>query len=838
MGQTICIAVIFLTAILSVSIYAQDVSLPGNGQTPSNETEPDEEIFMMDDLRVTEKVYRQDMGRTDIPREFIKNMPKGNGNITDLLTIVPGVQFGEGYRSVDSAAEISPAEISISGGKPYDNLFIIDGISNSSQLDPAAESSDWGGAGGHSQKFFISSWLVEDVSVFDTDISAEYDGFAGGVVKVTTKRPAQKFGGNLAYRTTQSRWTHFYIEESDSLFLNQEGKAEEPDFIKNSYSAALNIPITDKTALILNYERRDSTISKEYFKNWRNEYLLAETYLLKASHNIDGNSYLDASASYAPYVEELFKTRVKDSDYTERGGGFFGAVEYNRENDSGKFTLHTDYSFSENSSAAPKDFKEWIATKSKPWGVEAPIIRDDGSIDFGKNISEEGGYGDIDKWEKKFTANLRHEFEHAAFAGEHKLRYGLDYALLSGRYNRKETSYHYSRAVEYTDVLCNGDLETCVLGEQYFSGRTVYPQSDVQVSVNTYSAFVEETWGFSRLLLRAGLRATNDDYMDNLDIAPRSQLQWDIFGNKNTIVSVGYNRYYTAALLANKLREGRKPWYEERRWTYHNTIQEWAFTDAVTQTTYNFKSLNTPYDDEYAAGIDQALFGGNINIKYVLRESRDEFAMNITQKPDGTYFYSLNNRGWGRYQSASVKWFRKWKNHYVMINGGWTESTSSDANYNNMTSLEETMEDVFFDGRLVKRGELPKANFSRPIIINLAYTGHFFDHLLLGTNIKFRGEYDSVESGNAISIIHPPNPLTGEEEHESIETYYSVHYDNAFLVDCTLAWEQKLPWGDSVTVTLEVANLLDAKNRVRGEVNGFDTYELGRQFWAGIAYEF
>jgi hypothetical protein len=149
--------------------------------------------------------------------------------------------------------------------------------------------------------------------------------------------------------------------------------------------------------------------------------------------------------------------------------------------------------------------------------------------------------------------------------------------------------------------------------------------------------------------------------------------------------------------------------------------------------------------------------------------------------------------------------------------------------------LEESAENVLFNGRLIKRKDLPQSNFSRPIVINLAYTGRFFDQLLFSTSVKFKSAYDSLEQSDSIAIV-APGP-EGDVS-ESISVYYTAHYDASFMIDCTLSWEQKLPWDQTLTVILEIDNVMDKKNKISREVDSWDTYELGRQFWLGVTYEF
>jgi outer membrane receptor protein involved in Fe transport len=87
------------------------------------------------------------------------------------------------------------------------------------------------------------------------------------------------------------------------------------------------------------------------------------------------------------------------------------------------------------------------------------------------------------------------------------------------------------------------------------------------------------------------------------------------------------------------------------------------------------------------------------------------------------------------------------------------------------------------------------------------------------------------------------DPETGEPEVITAAAYEEVKLGETFTADIVVSWEQKIYSSHKITATLEVTNLFNNKNRVgRGIVSYggtvIDKYELGRQFWAGLAYEF
>lgn len=828
-----------LSLSMATALYAQEsgaadfpgaVELDNSSDNETNEAD----LFIMDDMNVIERVdVKAEVGKTEIPREMIQYMPKGNGNVTDLLRAAPGVQYNENYRSSENAAEIAPAEISISGGKFYENLFIIDGMSNSNILDPASSdpySKDH--VASNSQKFFIDSWLIEDVTVYDSNIPVDYDGFTGGVVDVKIRLPKNRFSGRFSYKRTSSSWVQYY--SGDSSYTNNGDGSSRPKFEKNYFSGTLDIPISAKTATTFSYTRKQSVSPVRYFNKWKDRFMLEQNLYLKGVHNIDGANYIDASIGYSPNESSYYLDDVKDSKFKIKGGGYFTTVGYNRETGSGgSISVGTNYAYSENSRRSPADYKGWLATENKPWGL--------GSAEPGKiSMSNEGGAGDIDEESNSFGLNFTQKFAPVDFLGDHKTRYGLVYNYNRGRYHRLADSMNYNGVTQYIDVICNGDTGVCVDGEQYLSERIVSPESDVTASVNTYALFIEDVWSpVNRLNLRLSARLTDDDYMKNVNLSPRTQASYDVFGNKFTVLTAGYNRYYSASLLANKMREGMLPVRVEKRWTHYNEVQPWSEDTLTAKATYNFAELNTPYTDEYTAAVDQDIFGSHLIVNYTERQGRDEFAEERYTKPgDDVVYYRLNNNGRSKYTTVQIRWAKNWQNHALMLSTSWQESKTSNNSYDDSVALEVLERPIIVDGKKIALHDKPRDNYNRPYILNISYMGRFFDHLILSLYGRYQTSYKALEVVNSSYFLGygVPDPVTGAENKITTLAYETVKYGDTFTMDASISWQQVFAQRHTVIATLEIDNLLNLKNAI-GAGNQ-KSYELGRQFWASISYEF
>src|SRR5690606_8352044 len=124
------------------------------------------------------------------------------------------------------------------------------------------------------------------------------------------------------------------------------------------------------------------------------------------------------------------------------------------------------------------------------------------------------------------------------------------------------------------------------------------------------------------LNLRPGIRLDDDSYMDQTTLAPRLAMQYDLLGNRQTLLQAGANRYYGRNIAAWRLQEGRN------RLRYNNEVRnsledDWSVgSQALNQVRFN--QLDIAYDDELMLGLLQQWQGLEFGVKYVRRKGRDQ----------------------------------------------------------------------------------------------------------------------------------------------------------------------------------------------------------------------
>lgn len=420
---------------------------------------------------------------------------------------------------------------------------------------------------------------------------------------------------------------------------------------------------------------------------------------------------------------------------------------------------------------------------------------------------KEGFLGDIEKTQQ--SVQVKADLAFAPFTSgptKHRLNAGFDIQHIEGTTERQETSYLY------TYLLTAAPR------------RTVYEKANVTAILRQYGAYLEDigTWG--RFEVRPGLRLDYDDFMHNLNLAPRLAAAFDVFGNRQTVMIGGINRYYAGTLLTYQLREGLKPTYQER-WS---EADGWYFYSS-SSTNSRYSKLKTPYADEYVLGLEQQFLGGKGILKYIRREGQDEFAKTFGDKEDDGYrYYSLNNNGRSQYESYSISWERHWRNHYLSINGTYQKTDSSNESYDDLLDQEDLVEQVWYNGHLLNKGDLPRKDFNRPWVINLTYVGNLPHGFALSGTAKYRSGYKALlntyKRNSDVVLPDGTNPYI----------YDSFKKGGSVILSCRVAWEKRLFLEHSMIISLEINNLLNKK----ASVGDTDDYEIGRQVWAGLEYHF
>ncbi len=586
----------------------------------------------------------------------------------------------------------------------------------------------------------------------------------------------------------------------------------------------MDIPISPRFGMLASYSQNYSKIPLSHLGSTKKQTRRNENFFLKGVWDLPAGNDFNFTIAHAPYRAELFKPNTKNSDFTLDGGGTNLGASLKHHFDQGLLQVDAAYQYSENSRNAPPHHYSWLITEQKDWGN----IGDTGTRSF------EGGFGDIDKSQESVEFQVDLDLNPVAGPlASHEFNAGIEFERVVGTYHRKETSYIFSRAKEMSAVLCDQDPLGCEENEQFFFIRTAFDADKQKADINTYSLYLEDAIRFWRLTLRPGLRFSYDDFNHNGNLAPRMAGTLDLFGTGRTLVIGGWNRYYGKSLLTYNLREGwpssrveiRSPLLKDNRpvpWPDPPTTQ--------SPNRYQISDLETPFSDESVIGVDQGLFGGRLLLAYVRRDGKEEFSRTYgPEDTDGNRPYVLNNNGRSRHEEYSASWDRRWGSHYMALNATYQESETSNDNYDVILEDETLEENIWYDGKIYKHEELPREDFNRPWIANFTYSVNLPWNFTFTNFTKYRSGYEGLERIKTSDWIEAGVP--GEVD----LAYKKEKQAESWIFDWKIDWRKMVYREQELVLSLEVNNVFNQKVTL-GESD--DTYEMGRQFWAGVEYSF
>lgn len=796
-------------------------------------------VIVVDEAKNTDST---NISSTIINKKHIENSVTGNGFISSLLETNPNIEVIDESKNSETAGEIKPGKISFHDAPFYQNNVQIDGVSNNSLIDPNLSNAyDYYDVPGNENETFIDLDLIKSIKILDSNISAEYGNFTGGVIDVKTIRPRFKKTFKFSYKHTSDKFTSLHFGEKGEDF-------KEPSFEKHFWNLNYATPINENTGAIFSFSQKKSYIPSKYFGGYRDEERTNRNFMLKTSHYLDDDSVIDITGTYSPYESFTFKEDVLNSDTTIKGGGYSLKGNYEKSYDFWDLDSSLAYKFSENSRRSANTYKKWINRNSKNWGI--PSVN-------GTDFAKEGGYGNIEKENQGLAYSLKlNSSEYKTKNILHKLRTGLELSYNNSEYNRAENTYVYTTP-KSESVNCNGNTEDCVQNDQFFTERRVYEKENIDVGMVSTAAYFENKIKYERFEITPGIRIDYNNYLKNTDLAYRLNSSFKPFNDNSTVIYGGLNRYYGKSFLGYKLREARTPYYDQFRDTQSGgNLGDWGTSSDKDKDKYTFSGLETPFTDEKSIGIRQKFAGMSINLKHVQRNAKNKFTKEYGEytaftKPDGltsyhrpTYFTndgeSKSNRtslSIGNAKPIDMGTFR----FGYKFTTAWTKLISNSSTYDDVLDEEnETTDIVYYNGKYVNKSTITDTD--RPNTYNMHLNFSFNPITVFNTQcrininniVKYKSSYikQSTTGNNATYTETLPNGSTKEH---TVSEYEDFKYDDEITLDLKTKFDFKLPSKQSLVFSTEINNVFDEVQNVGDSKN---KYKTGRQFWFNIAYRY
>jgi hypothetical protein len=171
----------------------------------------------------------------------VQTIPLNGRNVNNLLELVPGVQ-AQGTTSGNlSTNEIAYGNYQIGGGFGNQSSFYIDGVLSNMPSNNALA-------------LIPSQDTVREFQVTTSDVSAEFGGFAGGIVNISTKAGTNVFHGT-AYEYMRAR-----VLNANDYFSNSLGRVR-PSWIQNQFGASAGGPIMRNKAFFFGAFEREPVVN-------------------------------------------------------------------------------------------------------------------------------------------------------------------------------------------------------------------------------------------------------------------------------------------------------------------------------------------------------------------------------------------------------------------------------------------------------------------------------------------------------------------------------------------------------------------------------------------------
>lgn len=817
-----------------------------------------------------------DTGTTVFDNRSVNMRTDGSGEANSFLRNLPNVQYQNdtnddaginGYQAIDTR----PLLLSINGANTYENNFIVNGVSTNNitgAVEPFstdALNSDTGGNpnlnsfyGLHPQTLFVPSDFIGTATVIDSNASAEYGQFMGGVVIYDLARPpTDRYRASLTYR----RHTH---EMVDYLNVTPTGtnplEKTAPRFTQESLAASIGAPITTDLSFIIQASRKtgDTTRQKEYkyFNNIATEN--SENIFLRFATALKtdiGRFTFDTSLTDYQQVWTAMSWRDMEMNVATRTSAtqleYLGALSNVVDESIGlnNVTLKSRVFYNDSETLNESNSNvayNWVAMRRvKPInGVWEETFSTDDFADWCREdpvaalattpnrklqdntICQTGGYGNKEMGQTDY--GVQAQIRGSVFLGNFLI--GGEAKTIEGRRARPDEFVWYGTltrtATGETNSPASGtficpDGDPACFEHQYASIKTVSPAFDISETVNALHGYAELDQTLGWFNVRAGARVDYEDYFKNVNIAPRLAATVSPFDGIS--LTGGFNRYYIGETLYYALRDSQPYSLAYTRSHEADGTVSSTWKPPTNIRRYGFKSLDldTPYSDEYtgALRIRDPLLNGNVRLRYTERHGKDLFS----SESCGSNCTTLTNNGESFYRSVSAEYTKYWRNlptQYLNAAGFTLGATWSEQNTSRSTYVDDDESDVFilYKGKSYTPLSFVDVtgNMDIPVRIGGTLSTNWLNNMLVvdlsaGYNLGYQGVYDTGV-----------NEMFNGRQH-------NVYDDHKFKAVLKVDLAAYLAVTEQAYISAHVNNIFNTPG------NAIATYEnpwlIGRSFW-------
>jgi outer membrane receptor protein involved in Fe transport len=575
-------------------------------------------------------------------QDFIRSLPTAG-------TILSAVNLASGTHNTGPSGNVSFA-----GAMSFENIFMINGVQITDNVR------------GTPFTLFIED-AIQETTVMQNGISAEYGRFSGGVVNTITKSGGNEFSGSFRTTFTNDKWRTLTPFEQTTIDDGGDDPRISATVPTYEYTLGGRI-VRDRTWFFgagrnFNQEAGDQTGFTNIPFAVTTEEARFEgkiTQAINPSHRIqgsytgirrseDGNTFPNAESVMD--LRSLVNRKLPQNLYSVHYTGILGSDFFLE----GQFSKR-DFTFQDDG-ATTTDLIEGTQlinqqTQASWWsprfcGVCVPEERSNESFVIKAN---------------QFLSTAR---------GSHNVTFGYDYFNDKRKGENHQTGSDFD--VRATDIVIRDNVIYPVLDADTVSWIVWWPVLEASLGTNfrTHSFFVNDSWAYNKnFTFNLGLRLDKNDGVDaagqkvadDAGWSPRLGVVWDPRGDGQWAINTSYGRYIAA--LANTIGDSASPagtpatyawdylgppintdpngplvpsdealrmvfdWFETEVGGSANTSAAW-FKRLPGLATQIRDSLKSAYTDEYVIGVSRRLSRGALRADFVRRNYGNFYAGRI-----------------------------------------------------------------------------------------------------------------------------------------------------------------------------------------------------------------
>ncbi|MGH9376185.1 MAG: carboxypeptidase regulatory-like domain-containing protein, partial [Terriglobia bacterium] len=175
-------------------------------------------------------------------RLTVVTLPLNGRSWTDLAALAPGIHFTQDQPPINAGDRVKRGlanDLVVAGGRPQQNVFLLDGI----DVDDYANAGPASSLGGN-----LGVDAVQEFTVLTSNVGAQYAAVSAGVISAVTKTGPNQFHGDVyEFLRNTSLDTAQFTDNSSNLTKSP--------LQRNQFGVAAGGPIKkDKTFIFGNYE--------------------------------------------------------------------------------------------------------------------------------------------------------------------------------------------------------------------------------------------------------------------------------------------------------------------------------------------------------------------------------------------------------------------------------------------------------------------------------------------------------------------------------------------------------------------------------------------------------